>query len=250
MLTGFPSWAGGEGSKASKDSFFDARPCWNDGLVAVTGLSFFFPFQMQKLLLRCRSVQLAHTVCCGVATIWSFACIECSIRRELGRCCLGLVQSRALLRVEGEKMTPTSLNKYRILERRVSPCSSLRKHLGVEESENHASFLCCCGEASKQHGPGPACSRQRTGRAQGTPESWLPLPVARNLIPSSNDEEESALRVASSPSIIFLTIFSVFSHDFRFFSWAHRGAGKPPCAPSSCASPRTLDAGGEKSPRS
>jgi hypothetical protein len=46
------------------------------------------------------------------------------------------------------------------------------------------------------------------------PEFWLPLPVVRNLIPSFDDEEESALRVTSSPSIIFLTIFSVFSHDF------------------------------------
>ena len=104
------------------------------------------------------------------------------------------------------------------------------------ECGNHAWFL-SCGEASKQYGPGSACARQRTGRPQGTPESWLPLPVARNLIPLTNDEEESALRVASSPFIILLIIFSVFSHDFRFFSWAHRGAGKPPCAPSSCASP-------------
>ena|SRR6267154_808252 len=153
------------------------------------------------------------------------------------RCCLrlGLVQSRALLWVEGEEMMPTSLNKYRILERRVSPRSSLRKHLGVE-SGNHAWFL-FSGEASKQHGPGPAWARQRTGRPQGMPESICRCLVARKLIPSSNDEEESALRVTSSPSIIFLTIFSVFSHDFRFFSWAHRGAGKPPCVPSSCASP-------------
>jgi hypothetical protein len=81
---------------------------------------------------------------------------------------------------------------------------------GGESGENHARFLSCGGEAasaSKRHGPGSAWARQRTRQPQGTPESWLPLPVARNLILLSNDEEESALRVAPSPLTIFLTIF-------------------------------------------
>ncbi len=89
---------------------------------------------MQNLLLRLIwQWRSHHMVVCTIGRLHSRATSKLSqARPERGAHASGLRG-----KCKGEDMTPSSLNKYRNLERRISPGSSLRKRLSVERPENH-----------------------------------------------------------------------------------------------------------------